>query len=685
MNNKTIILGTVNMDWHFARGRYSCTCAITEDTNAFDRVICGILYRNHGYMLKSKIATIMGFNVVDKPFENRYSDRSEKAIFDNAVATLVDYGLVIDDTSTNELILTESGNHSFETRTKQRIEDKEVELWTDEFSGIRFHNSILNGMAVHSEDYSINPDWNALVSSPMEALNVQKSELVDYNAGKSVTSIRCISMDYYVANIECIVCYDIDNQHIFACSASSSIEIDKILSRDELQTQLLEKFFENKVASIIYKQPYQEKVEDFIRDQEPEEISHFNIITCKENFLSKLNNHLQEENVPIVYFSIPKLTNTIKEFLKGLSCDIICVDFVDGDINDTEIGMGNVCYYHVDEPRTLDLCVYDKTFYSLLPYIIDYKGVSYSLQLIYKNEGEKYNYSVLYAPFINYILDRALTIGKNGLIDLQKSSSPKIVNNVLKLCIEISKINLLYCNSDVIDKAKELGETAQKMIVSWINSLHDRLSNLEAEIGAGQEQDLSLALLKQIEVDANASIQDEDVLAHISEVRELLNKSRVTGPKIELQTVYILDTSIFMNMPNILDKFDLLHDKIVVPRSMEQEIDGKAHDLDPEKKEKAIKARLYLRRKREDYPQFVTIKNNVDRNLLPVGFDPAKKDNDMLATAIELEKDNNYGKIIVVTDDKVLLLNILECVKSNIISNRIEAIDLDELLVRLSE
>jgi len=94
---------------------------------------------------------------------------------------------------------------------------------------------------------------------------------------------------------------------------------------------------------------------------------------------------------------------------------------------------------------------------------------------------------------------------------------------------------------------------------------------------------------------------------------------------------------------------------------------------------------LYLRRKREDYPQFVTIKNNVDRNLLPVGFDPAKKDNDMLATAIELEKDNNYGKIIVVTDDKVLLLNILECVKSNIISNRIEAIDLDELLVRLSE
>ena|GEM_PF-5886804 len=57
----------------------------------------------------------------------------------------------------------------------------------------------------------------------------------------------------------------------------------------------------------------------------------------------------------------------------------------------------------------------------------------------------------------------------------------------------------------------------------------------------------------------------------------------------------------------------------------------------------------------------------------------------MLATAIELEKDNNYGKIIVVTDDKVLLLNILECVKSNIISNRIEAIDLDELLVRLSE
>ena len=83
------------MDWHFAKGKFSCNCVNTEDMNAFDRVICGILYKSDDrLLLKSEIASIIGFNIIDNPQKNRYCDCSENAIFEDAVLSLVEYGLV---------------------------------------------------------------------------------------------------------------------------------------------------------------------------------------------------------------------------------------------------------------------------------------------------------------------------------------------------------------------------------------------------------------------------------------------------------------------------------------------------------------------------------------------------------------------------------------------------------------
>ena len=117
---------------------------------------------------------------------------------------------------------------------------------------------------------------------------------------------------------------------------------------------------------------------------------------------------------------------------------------------------------------------------------------------------------------------------------------------------------------------------------------------------------------------------------------------------------------------------------------MEQELDGLKHDTDETKRTKAHMALLQLRRKIEDYPHFVSIKENVDRALLPTGFNPNKRDNDMLATAIELASSNT-DKIIIVSNDNEFLSNISDCINSNTISDYIEGINLDELLIRLGD
>ena len=142
--------------------------------------------------------------------------------------------------------------------------------------------------------------------------------------------------------------------------------------------------------------------------------------------------------------------------------------------------------------------------------------------------------------------------------------------------------------------------------------------------------------IEQIKTDINtSSVSESSVSKRISEVEQRLEPFKIEV-KIKNQTNYILDTNIFMDYPQILDKFNLANDKVVIPRAMEQELDRLSHI--PDKKENAVKALVSLNRKRRDNPQFLSINDNVKIGLLPVGFDPNKLDNHIIATAIELDK-----------------------------------------------
>lgn len=687
MNNKTIVLGTVNFDWHFAKGHYMCHCANTEDTNAFDRVICGILYRSNGYMAKTELAKILGFNVVNNPTKNCYVDQSEKAIFDKAVLSLVEYGLVVDDSLA--LTLTHAGRHSFETRTKQRVEKKEVFLWGSEYSNAVFDEEILTGLSMIPVECPIQQDWNVLRENPIEVLKLQKGELVDVEAGKSVTSMQCVSMDYYVANLVCKICYNVENQRIYACSSMGSIAIDNILSNNEiLQDRLLDEFFKDKKVSVIYKPSYQKEKEQFILEQGTEEISQSNVITCKEEFLSKLNENVVKDNASIVFLSIRNITEFVKNCLNQLEGTIACVDYVEGELegvpDDIQLNEHNINYRKIEELRTSDLCVNGNTYYSTLPYIITHKNIEYDIPLVYTfNEENKYNHTALFAPFADNIIDKTKKIVSDTITALMRNPLPKYVNTIMKYCTFIGKLDFVNDEIGKPNMAEWFQGTSDAIREAWLNILHGKLNELEEEINTGGDKSHAKHLLEQIELDERGCVvHDDDVLSHIYEVRKKIDGvGKITMPVELTPTTYILDTSVFMDMPKILDRFDLKHDKVIVPRAMEQELDGLKHNTDRNIKANATMATLFLRRKMADNPN-LTIKDNVDKKLLPKGFDHKKNDNDMLAAAIEVETEDN-NNIVIVSNDIGFISNINDCKNSQIISDRIEGINLDELLIRL--
>lgn len=87
-----------------------------------------------------------------------------------------------------------------------------------------------------------------------------------------------------------------------------------MLNNDLLQTRLLDKFFDNKKVSVIRKQTYQEEIENYILNLELNDVDYTETIACEETFKSELNYNLNENHISILYLSLRKITDDIKDF-----------------------------------------------------------------------------------------------------------------------------------------------------------------------------------------------------------------------------------------------------------------------------------------------------------------------------------------------------------------------------------
>lgn len=89
-------------------------------TENIDKIICGIIDSNDGIIEESKIATMLGFNVIDN-FEvspKRYADNAELDVFKAIISPLLSWGLVIREGKTNFYSLTHLGKRALERGEK---------------------------------------------------------------------------------------------------------------------------------------------------------------------------------------------------------------------------------------------------------------------------------------------------------------------------------------------------------------------------------------------------------------------------------------------------------------------------------------------------------------------------------------------------------------------------------------
>lgn len=131
INNSELVYASVPEDKGFitwSLKKTTCNVAFYETfpIENIDRVICNSINSQEGIIAEDRLATILGFNVIDDFDANpkRYADKAEFDIFKSIVKPVLDWGLIekkIGDDKSTYLQLTKLGQKALCTETKYKF------------------------------------------------------------------------------------------------------------------------------------------------------------------------------------------------------------------------------------------------------------------------------------------------------------------------------------------------------------------------------------------------------------------------------------------------------------------------------------------------------------------------------------------------------------------------------------
>ena len=131
INNSELVYASVPEDKGFitwSLKKTTCNVAFYETfpIENIDRVICNTINNQEGVIAENRLATILGFNVIDD-FDvtpKRYADKAELDIFRAIVKPVLDWGLIdkkIDVDKSIYLKLNELGQNALKTKLKHKF------------------------------------------------------------------------------------------------------------------------------------------------------------------------------------------------------------------------------------------------------------------------------------------------------------------------------------------------------------------------------------------------------------------------------------------------------------------------------------------------------------------------------------------------------------------------------------
>ena len=656
MNNSSnsinyIHIGESAINWRFQKLACTVTCAKAEPLNSFDKVICGLLSLDECLSLE-QLGNLMGFNVIDNPDAHVYKDSSEYSILAAAISNLEQYELISSQVLPFEAItrysLTEKGRIALSTGKKLSYETPQIDVIIDNLCNNKESYIFLSKLSATPCDDS--SDIN--VENLKELVSVQHPDIADHTKGKTVDNVYVNESTSFEIVMPLSIHYDYKSKQYFIdCNSLPNAElISNIINQQtDLKDAILSKFFEGFEESIIFKPKFQQVLEE-------EGVNGLYLESRKRILgIQDFYNYLDEEipsDASEVYFFLPymdeKAHKTMVSFAQHHRNQIICVEFPNGDKRFFDYANDNLIYRKANKLRTDSLCVCDtNVFYNTVDFVIDYKGKSYNFNIVSKESGIRYRTDIIKSSTLNRAIESISENLCTKIDDIIAKPTRKSILNIVSRGKGLYTYSGGKCQNN--EKYNLFSDKVKIVIQQWREQLLSEIENIRvASLTKSNRYQISAKLA---DIENQCKDLAEDLIPQINELKKKLTDSLTRDPQIIKQYGFVLDTSVYMEDPYILQRIDRVKFAIILPQPVKDELDDIDHRNDEVKRQKAHVALNIINNLLRDQLPFLIWEKEADLSLLPNGFDYGKKDNHIMCAALKYEQNQRFKAVGIVIKD----------------------------------
>lgn len=677
--NKSILLSVKYFDWYFSKATYTCSIDKAIALTPFDKVICSILARKGQSMRYVELASLLGFNVIDDASNNRYRDKSEWNIFVNELEDLKSFKLVT--TSFDETVqLTENGYRAVREGRKYTEIAEEIELLQDMFHNDTIAKQLFADVSCEQVEFPKESMFDDLLGEPSELLNAQYPELINPDMGNKLRGITQQNRCNYVARFPFGLLYDFKNKEISVLPMKEAHRdlFDKYsFDTEKITNVLLEEYMEELHETVLLKPETQEILEQYFTV--PESVANLPetyAVSSVDHFYTNLSNIVTSSG--IVYFFVENynaaINHSIQNYAQSNKGSVVCVEYVNEDGAEASSSLNNICFHKVAFLRADCACITSESvFYDKDCFVIQKEDRNLAIPVIVRHRKMRYSQEKLIQPFKGEISNLYKTLIDNTVH--RQNSYDKSALLASLTTIKDYAINIFGQDNHIVNYCQD---SIDNTLQSYRREIEEMLDGLQTRIEMGGSAVELRSTLTSLASEAEKYYPEimGSIINPMLDQIDRLNR-RPTGIQPRL---FIMDTSVFLEMSDVLDRMDLVHDKVIVPNQMYEELDSKTDQHQYlELSRKAREAQLSIQRKIKHSPHFIKLVMETPLDVLPSSFDPSKNDNVMLALALDNADNERYDGVYIVSQDTRFTFAVKEYLNHAGIEN-IKVINLTGLL-----
>jgi len=682
-----LFLGTFDINWDFAKIRYTAVCTEALPLTVMERMVCGIVNLD-GRVCLGDLARIMGLNIENDVQNLRFQDLGEKEILLETLRTLDKFGMITTfDDSFSYIELTEIGKEYYAKGRKFKSgETKGFTMYFDLTAGNHSNaKTLFSKLAVDgSKEQQDNSEL------PYEEENFVKqyaeSQIPQYyseKAGNSFTDMSISSSEFLYKKVVLGVLYDsstetyrfevIDNGGISTEYLNTHINSEgnsqnylQLFLAEQPSTSLSKNDSQINFEEIIAK--VQSDVDFAIYNKKPEmalQIEADYMMSPeymeKQNFFNFIKLNIKQDAINDLFISLPVLTKDAEREIRSLSEDgntrimLFC-----SDVEDFDSRFGNNVLALKGDAHSDVLFVLNDVSYRCEDLVFSVGDTNFCIEFLHKqeegSEEELEEYRKLYAKrFIPKALDKYEEL-------LQSEDTDEIIGRIeeLKGADELVKFSDEYVKSTGNDERlaslravrdRQLLELVEKYSANLMEELEHFSANTNLEeimtldnMNGVQKSfsDFKEKLIPEQRIDGEFGHDDIVLVLNdsIKSFESQLNGRESFLKQELLQKNYIIDTNVFVIFPKIMDFIDK-GDRIILTGKVLEELDKLKVKLSGKEKRnvreaiKAINEKIRMKSK--------TFKTEfADTNLLPEDFDKTNPDNIILSVALKFRNRNPF-------------------------------------------